>query len=248
MEANRRRCVLPCARPNVTTPDDAYLSQALPTKQILGAQTVELEEDTAPPPSYTPLDLDPEVRIASPPPPPPAAIVAPVPTPANPTPAAAPASTNYPPPPPSHEYPGQPRMATFTQAPGPFAVVPTAAPPTTSLRELRDQSRVVQCEHCGQTSLTKIDFISGYRVRYVPLPSVFPLRNALLACTDSLEKKIGSYRLLAVITCIVFCPLVFVPYMMNDLKDVEHRCGRCGTLVAKWERGSRRVETYQEVV
>jgi lipopolysaccharide-induced tumor necrosis factor-alpha factor len=28
----------------------------------------------------------------------------------------------------------------------------------------------------------------------------------------------------------------WVPYVMDNLKDAEHRCGSCGALLAKWHR------------
>jgi LITAF-like zinc ribbon domain len=31
--------------------------------------------------------------------------------------------------------------------------------------------------------------------------------------------------------CVVFC---WVPYVMKQFKDVEHRCGDCGVLLATW--------------
>ena len=27
-----------------------------------------------------------------------------------------------------------------------------------------------------------------------------------------------------------------IPYLMNSMKDVKHKCGRCGTLLATWHR------------
>jgi len=42
--------------------------------------------------------------------------------------------------------------------------------------------------------------------------------------------------------CFTGC-LCFIPYMMNSLKDVQHRCGSCGTLLATWHK-SGQVETH----
>ncbi|KAH7078067.1 LITAF-like zinc ribbon domain-containing protein [Paraphoma chrysanthemicola] len=33
-----------------------------------------------------------------------------------------------------------------------------------------------------------------------------------------------------------FCCLGCIPYVMNSLKDVQHKCGRCGVLLATWHR------------
>jgi len=35
--------------------------------------------------------------------------------------------------------------------------------------------------------------------------------------------------------CFLFC-LGCIPYVMNSLKDVQHKCGRCGVLLATWHR------------
>ncbi|CAN9081305.1 hypothetical protein CC77DRAFT_625627 [Alternaria alternata] len=32
------------------------------------------------------------------------------------------------------------------------------------------------------------------------------------------------------------CCLGCIPYVMNSLKDVQHKCGRCGVLLATWHR------------
>ncbi|KAF2865955.1 LITAF-like zinc ribbon domain-containing protein [Massariosphaeria phaeospora] len=37
------------------------------------------------------------------------------------------------------------------------------------------------------------------------------------------------------ICCFTLC-LGFIPYVMNSLKDVQHKCGRCGVLLATWHR------------
>ncbi|KAF2501065.1 hypothetical protein BU16DRAFT_190012 [Lophium mytilinum] len=36
--------------------------------------------------------------------------------------------------------------------------------------------------------------------------------------------------------CCLVC-LGCIPYLMNSLKDVQHKCGRCGVLLATWHRG-----------
>ncbi|KAF2813874.1 uncharacterized protein BDZ99DRAFT_553885 [Mytilinidion resinicola] len=35
--------------------------------------------------------------------------------------------------------------------------------------------------------------------------------------------------------CCIVC-LGCIPYVMNSLKDVQHKCGRCGVLLATWHR------------
>ena len=35
--------------------------------------------------------------------------------------------------------------------------------------------------------------------------------------------------------CCLVC-LGCIPYMMSSMKDVQHKCGRCGVLLATWHR------------
>ncbi|KAF1842558.1 uncharacterized protein K460DRAFT_370529 [Cucurbitaria berberidis CBS 394.84] len=37
------------------------------------------------------------------------------------------------------------------------------------------------------------------------------------------------------VCCFTLC-LGFIPYVVNSLKDVQHKCGRCGVLLATWHR------------
>lgn len=45
------------------------------------------------------------------------------------------------------------------------------------------------------------------------------------------------------IACLLTGLLCFIPYLMNSLKDVQHRCGNCGVLLATWHK-SGTVETH----
>ncbi|KAF2027399.1 hypothetical protein EK21DRAFT_102585 [Setomelanomma holmii] len=62
------------------------------------------------------------------------------------------------------------------------------------------------CPACGQRAMTSVAFETG---------------NTTHAWAAGL--------------CCLFC-LGCIPYVMNSLKDVQHKCGRCGVLLATWHR------------
>lgn len=62
------------------------------------------------------------------------------------------------------------------------------------------------CPACGQRSLTNISYETGNTTH----------AWALALC------------------CITL--LGCIPYMMSSMKDVQHKCGRCGVLLATWHR------------
>ncbi|KAF1933031.1 uncharacterized protein M421DRAFT_89323 [Didymella exigua CBS 183.55] len=62
------------------------------------------------------------------------------------------------------------------------------------------------CPACGQRSMTNCSFETGNTTHAWALG---------LCCL-----------------CLVGC----IPYLMNSLKDVSHKCGRCGVLLATWHR------------
>jgi len=72
----------------------------------------------------------------------------------------------------------------------------------------------VDCPTCGQRAMTNISYHAG-----------------------------NTTHVWAGITCCLTGFLCFIPYMMNSLKDVQHRCGSCGTLLATWHK-SGQVETH----
>ncbi|KAE8168222.1 LITAF-like zinc ribbon domain-containing protein [Aspergillus tamarii] len=49
----------------------------------------------------------------------------------------------------------------------------------------------------------------------------------------------------AAVICCCFC-LGCIPYLMSSLKDYNHYCGQCGTMLATWHN-SGRVEVHQNV-
>jgi len=67
----------------------------------------------------------------------------------------------------------------------------------------------VDCPMCGVRELTRTEFVSG-----------------------------GTTHGVAALLCLCFC-LGCIPYLATWFKDVEHKCGHCGTLLAVWKRSGR---------
>ncbi|EXJ91677.1 hypothetical protein A1O3_00227 [Capronia epimyces CBS 606.96] len=65
----------------------------------------------------------------------------------------------------------------------------------------------VDCPCCGQRCMTNVSYHSG-----------------------------NTTHVWAVMTCCLTGLFCFVPYLMNSLKDVQHRCGNCGVLLATWHK------------
>ncbi|CUS12558.1 unnamed protein product [Tuber aestivum] len=76
----------------------------------------------------------------------------------------------------------------------------------TPIPALSRASAPVDCPICGQRRLTSISYEVG-----------------------------STTHLWAVVACVVAC-LGCIPYLMTSLKDVQHRCGQCGTLLVVWHR------------
>ncbi|EXJ67501.1 uncharacterized protein A1O5_09514 [Cladophialophora psammophila CBS 110553] len=65
----------------------------------------------------------------------------------------------------------------------------------------------VDCPACGQRSMTNVSYHTG-----------------------------NTTHVWAGVACCLTGLLCFVPYLMNSLKDVQHRCGSCGVLLATWHK------------
>ncbi|RPA99437.1 hypothetical protein L873DRAFT_1683883 [Choiromyces venosus 120613-1] len=76
----------------------------------------------------------------------------------------------------------------------------------TPIPALSRGSAPVDCPICGQRKLTSVSYEVG-----------------------------STTHLWAAVACVVAC-LGCIPYLMTSLKDVQHRCGQCGTLLAIWHR------------
>ncbi|KAL8668739.1 MAG: hypothetical protein Q9168_006644 [Polycauliona sp. 1 TL-2023] len=79
----------------------------------------------------------------------------------------------------------------------------------TPIGNLGEGAAPVDCPCCHMRALTKTEYHSGNTV------------NAWAA-----------------IICCCFC-LGCIPYLIRSLKDVEHKCGHCGVLLATWHNSGR---------
>jgi len=85
----------------------------------------------------------------------------------------------------------------------------------TPISNLQRGPAPADCPACGQRALTNVAFETG---------------NTTHAWAFGL--------------CCLCC-LGCIPYVMNSLKDVQHKCGRCGVLLATWHRsGSTEVHIH----
>ncbi|KAF2654493.1 hypothetical protein K491DRAFT_693799 [Lophiostoma macrostomum CBS 122681] len=76
----------------------------------------------------------------------------------------------------------------------------------TPIASLNRSPAPVDCPACGQRAMTNCSFETG-----------------------------NTNHAWAAGICFCFC-LGCIPYLMNSLKDVQHKCGRCGVLLATWHR------------
>jgi len=101
-------------------------------------------------------------------------------------------------------------------SPQPGAGAPVAAPQggqsaqfqsATPIASLGRGPAPADCPACGQRAMTNVAFEVGNSTH----------AWALGLC------------------CFTWC-LCWIPYLMNSLKDVQHKCGKCGVLLATWHR------------
>ncbi|KAF2733072.1 hypothetical protein EJ04DRAFT_513509 [Polyplosphaeria fusca] len=76
----------------------------------------------------------------------------------------------------------------------------------TPIASLNRSAAPADCPACGQRAMTNVSYEVG-----------------------------NSTHAWALGLCCLFC-LGCIPYVMNSLKDVQHKCGRCGVLLATWHR------------
>lgn len=85
----------------------------------------------------------------------------------------------------------------------------------TPIANLQRGPAPADCPACGQRALTNTSFVTG---------------NTTHAWAFGL--------------CCLCC-LGCIPYVMSSMKDVQHKCGRCGVLLATWHRsGSTEVHIH----
>lgn len=87
-------------------------------------------------------------------------------------------------------------------------VYPTSTP-WTPIPLLKEESRVVRCENCGQSGPTELDHEPG-------------LITWIGFCGLSLAGLV--------------CGCCLIPFCLNKTKDVRHRCSSCHQVLARYER------------
>ncbi|USP73646.1 hypothetical protein yc1106_00920 [Curvularia clavata] len=114
----------------------------------------------------------------------------------------------------------QPHIQPDHQAAGAPGMPPQQMPgqqyqSATPIANLQRGPAPADCPACGQRALTNTSFVTG---------------NTTHAWAFGL--------------CCLCC-LGCIPYVMSSMKDVQHKCGRCGVLLATWHRsGSTEVHIH----
>ncbi|EMD58317.1 hypothetical protein GGP41_009703 [Bipolaris sorokiniana] len=125
----------------------------------------------------------------------------------------------------AHQYSQPPPQATYPYPDASVAGSAPGMPPqqmpgtqyqnATPIANLQRGPAPADCPACGQRSLTNVSFETG---------------NTTHAWAFGL--------------CCLCC-LGCIPYVMSSTKDVQHKCGRCGVLLATWHRsGSTEVHIH----
>jgi hypothetical protein len=92
---------------------------------------------------------------------------------------------------------------------------PHQAKGTMPVGALTSTPGLVQCPVCGVVQVTSIDYETGV-----------------------------STHIWAVLCCVIF-GLGCIPYLFPGFKDVQHKCGHCGALLATWQRtGGTKVHQF----
>ncbi|TGO36531.1 hypothetical protein BHYA_0122g00240 [Botrytis hyacinthi] len=145
---------------------------------------------------------------------------------------APPPQGQYPPqgqaPPPQVQYPPQGQYPPQYQAPPPQGqyspqdYYPAQPPPQANINQGKNRYATAMPIRALQTGPTPVDCpVCG--VREVTI----------------VESHSGTTtNLIALLCCAVTC-LGCIPYLISGLKDVEHKCGHCGALLAVWHRSGR---------
>lgn len=105
----------------------------------------------------------------------------------------------------------QPQQTGFDQTKGHPGMPPQAQSGTvyqnaTPIASLNRGPAPADCPACGQRAMTNVAYEVG-----------------------------NTTHAWALGLCCLVC-LGCIPYVMNSLKDVQHKCGRCGVLLATWHR------------
>jgi hypothetical protein len=68
-----------------------------------------------------------------------------------------------------------------------------------------------------------------------PAPADCPACGQRAMTNVSYEVGNATHAWALGLCCFTWC-FCWVPYIMNSLKDVQHKCGKCGVLLATWHR------------
>ncbi|KAK3174732.1 hypothetical protein OEA41_001978 [Lepraria neglecta] len=79
------------------------------------------------------------------------------------------------------------------------------------LHSLTEAAAPIDCPTCRQRGLTRVEFVAG-----------------------------NTTHVWALVLCVCI-GLGCVPYLINGLKDVNHKCGNCGVFLATWKKSGRTV-------
>lgn len=108
----------------------------------------------------------------------------------------------------------------------------------TPIHTLGMSSVPVDCPGCGHRALTQTDFQAGKTTQSVLRP-IHPFLMKTVYTADRLAIRSAW----AVGLCCLTGVCCWIPYVMNGMKDVQHRCGNCGMLLATWHK-SGHVEVH----
>lgn len=95
-----------------------------------------------------------------------------------------------------------------------------------SIPNLGMSAAPVDCPMCGQRAMTSIIYFVGNTTQFV---------LKYHSCSEYTTNICQNSAWALAVFCLTLC-LCFIPYMMNSLKDVKHKCGNCGTLLATWHK------------
>ncbi|OAP63355.1 hypothetical protein AYL99_02582 [Fonsecaea erecta] len=111
--------------------------------------------------------------------------------------------------PPSHEYPEKAYGHPQMPSQQPYGQRSVSGQfrQTVAIPNLGMSAAPVDCPACGQRAMTNVSYHTG-----------------------------NTTHVWAGVACCLTGLLCFVPYLMNSLKDVQHRCGVCGVLLATWHK------------
>jgi hypothetical protein len=120
-------------------------------------------------------------------------------------------------------------LQTATMAMGGMPPLKGGYQAVTPIPALGRSAAPTDCPFCGRREMTKVSYEIGNFTQYAfPAPS---LQYHSARGNSNMISTSGW----AVGLCCCLC-LGCIPYLMKSLKDVDHKCGNCGVLLATWHR------------